>query len=178
MNAGWLTTRWSGPGQLGDFRSNRLGRAAQLEIVRQASSGNIMNDRDSVQLATRNVLEAARALIRKRFKEGSHHISAAVQARSGEVYAAVNLETHVGRQAICAEAVAIGMAAAGGDAQIELMVAVDHEGAIVSPCGSCRELLCDFSPEAKVIVPAAEGSDPFDLVPIRELLPRKYHRRE
>ncbi len=128
--------------------------------------------------ATERILEAARKMIRERFKKGAHHVSAAMQTRSGSIYAAVNLETHVGRGAICAEAVAIGMAATAGDTEIECMVAVDRAGDVVSPCGCCRELLYDFSPLARVIVPAAEGSSGFDLVPIRDLLPRKYERQE
>jgi cytidine deaminase len=138
----------------------------------------MMNDDEPPAFATERILEAARNMMRERFKEGAHHVSAAVQTRSGSIYPAVNLETHVGRAAICAEAVAIGMAATAGDTEIEFMVAVDRAGAVVSPCGCCRELLCDFSPLARVIVPAPEGSSGFDLVPIRDLLPRQYERRE
>jgi cytidine deaminase len=72
----------------------------------------------------------------------------------------------VGRIAVCAEAIAIGMAAAAGDTEIETIVAVDREGRIVSPCGMCRELISDYSPSSKVIITEEEASA------VNELLPR------
>jgi cytidine deaminase len=43
----------------------------------------------------------------------------------------------------------------------------------VSPCGACRELIFDYDPNARVIVP--NGKAP-SIVPIAELLPNKYTR--
>jgi len=51
----------------------------------------------------------------------------------------------------CAEAVAIGMAATAGDTQIEMIVAVNRVGRIA--LRMCRELIADYAPDAKVIVP-------------------------
>jgi cytidine deaminase len=44
---------------------------------------------------------------------------------------------------------------------------------VVSPCGACRELIFDYDPHARVIVP--NGPSP-SIVPIAELLPNKYTR--
>ncbi len=44
---------------------------------------------------------------------------------------------------------------------------------VVSPCGSCRELIHDYDPKARVIVP--NGPEP-SVVSIGELLPNKYSR--
>jgi cytidine deaminase len=49
----------------------------------------------------------------------------------------------------------------------------DQTIAVVSPCGSCREIICDYDPNARVIVP--NGDDPV-VAPITELLPNKYIR--
>jgi len=43
----------------------------------------------------------------------------------------------------------------------------------VSPCGACRELIFDYDPEARVIVPNRTSAT---VVPIGELLPNKYSR--
>jgi cytidine deaminase len=112
----------------------------------------------------------ARAIIAKRFKQDYHHVGAALRTRSGKVFAAVHLEAYVGRIAVCAEAVAIGMAAADGDTDIETIVAVNRHGHIVSPCGMCRELISDYSPNCFVIL--AEDR----MVSVGELLPEKYTR--
>ena len=61
-----------------------------------------------------------------------HHIGAALQTKSGQVFSAVHIEATVGRIAVCAEAVAIGMAATAGDTEIEMIVAVNRVGQVVS----------------------------------------------
>ena len=67
------------------------------------------------------------------------------------------------------------MAAAAGDTEIDTIVAVDHLGNIVSPCGMCRELISDYSPNACVIVPGNNGEE---VIMIEKLLPNKYARKE
>jgi hypothetical protein len=68
------------------------------------------------------LVEAARVILRLRFKEGYHHVGAALRTHSGRVFAAVHLEAHVGRMAVCAESVAIDMAAAAGvDERVQLV---------------------------------------------------------
>jgi cytidine deaminase len=44
---------------------------------------------------------------------------------------------------------------------------------VVSPCGSCRELIWDYDRNARVIVPGANGPA---IASIGELLPNKYSR--
>lgn len=118
-------------------------------------------------------INTASQLITARFKPDYHEVGAAQRTRSGQVFSAVHLEATVGRIAVCAEAVAIGMAATAGDTQIEMVVAVNRVGTVVSPCGMCRELIADYAPDAKVIVPDETGPI---IVAISDLLPNKYHR--
>jgi len=82
-------------------------------------------------------------------------------------------QAHVGRLAVCGEAIAIGAAATAGDTSIESIVAVNELGEIVSPCGMCRELISDYSPEAYVVI--VRSGQPVS-VSIMELLPDKYAR--
>ncbi len=118
------------------------------------------------------LINVASQLIAARFKPNYHHIGAALQTKSGQVFCAVHIEATVGRIAVCAEAVAIGMAATAGDTEIEMIVAVNRVGQVVSPCGMCRELIADYAPDARVIVPGEAGPM---LVAIGDLLPNKYH---
>ena len=113
------------------------------------------------------------ALIRQRYIEGRHHIAAVLRTRKGSVFTGVHVEANVGRITVCGEAVAIGAAATAGDTEIETIVAVNELGEIVSPCGMCRELISDYAPSARVIIP--DGSEPIS-VPISSLLPHKYRR--
>jgi cytidine deaminase len=117
------------------------------------------------------LVESARAIIKARGKKFWHVIGAALRTRSGQIFSAVHIEAGVGRVAVCAEAIAIGMAASAGDTEIESIVAVYADGTIASPCGMCRELISDYSATASVIVP---GGQEGILVPIESLIPNKY----
>ena len=119
------------------------------------------------------LINVARELIAARFKEGCQHIAAALRTSSGSIFTGVHVEAYVGRIAVCAEAIAIGAAATAGDTSIETIVAVNELGEIVSPCGMCRELISDYSPEACVVI--LRSGQPVS-VPVMELLPDKYSR--
>jgi len=120
-----------------------------------------------------DLINVARELIAARFKERCHHIAAALRTTSGRIYSGVHVEAYVGRIAVCAEAIAIGAAATAGDTSIATIVAVNELGEIVSPCGMCRELISDYSPDACVVV--LRSGQPVN-VPVKELLPDKYIR--
>jgi cytidine deaminase len=128
---------------------------------------------NTLEQKDRDLIEKARKIISDRFKENYHHIGAALRTKPGKIFAAVHLEANVGRIAVCAEAIALGMAAAEGDTDIETIVAVNQKGDIVSPCGMCRELISDYSPNANIIINGAEG---LEVVLISSLLPNKYRK--
>ncbi len=116
---------------------------------------------------------AARALISERAKEGRHHVAATVLTRSGRSYTAVNIDSVLGRAAVCAEAVAIGMATtAEPEAEIAFVAAVNRRQVIIAPCGLCRELLLDYGAEALVAVPT-EGLE-WTVRALPELMPDAY----
>ncbi len=120
-----------------------------------------------------SLVEEAQAIIRKRFKEGAHHIGSALRTKSGNVFVGVHVEGTIGRVAVCAEAIAIGHAATAGDTDIDTIVAVTEEGRVVPACGICRELISDYSPEANIII---EKDKELQAAPVSELLPQKYRR--
>ena len=131
----------------------------------------------------RDLIAAATAAIKLRYRDDWQEVGAALRTRSGKIFAGVNLDAYLGRMAVCAEAVALGRAVVetGGDAGIDTIVAVRHPPpqdkdqtiAVVSPCGACRELIFDYDRKARVIVP--NGRAPA-VVPIADLLPNKYSR--
>ena len=120
------------------------------------------------------LIEEARKIIVQNYKENQHEVGAALRTKTGNVFSAVHLEAYVGRIAVCAEAIAIGMAASAGDTDIDTIVAVNRKGEIVSPCGMCRELISDYSPQAYVIIPGDSGAEK---LLIGDLLPKKYKGR-
>ena len=132
--------------------------------------------------ADEELIEAARAAIRKRYRNDWQEVGAALRTRSGEIVTGVNLDAYLGRMAVCAEGVALGRVITDlGEAGVDTIVAVRHPKpgekdrtiAVVSPCGSCRELIWDYDRNARVIVPGAKG---VEVTTISELLPNKYKR--
>jgi cytidine deaminase len=130
----------------------------------------------------RELIAAATAAIKARYRDDWQEVGAALRTRSGRVFTGVNLDAYLGRMAVCAEAVALGRALVDvGDDGIDAIVAVRHPSphdkskkiSVVSPCGACRELIFDYDRKARVIVPNGRNAK---AVPIGELLPNKYSR--
>jgi cytidine deaminase len=130
----------------------------------------------------RELIAAATDAIKQRYRYDWQEVGAALRTRAGKIFTGVNLDAYLGRMAVCAEAVALGRAFVDlGDAGIDTIVAVRHPDpdekdqriAVVSPCGACRELIFDYDPKARVIVPSGASAA---VVPIAELLPNKYRR--
>jgi cytidine deaminase len=130
----------------------------------------------------RELIAAARAAIKERYRDEWQEVGAALRTRDGRIITGVNIDAYLGRMAVCAEAVAIGRAITeAGDKGIETIVAVRHPKpdetdrtiAVVSPCGSCREIIHDYDAQARVIVP---NGDAPAVATIAELLPNKYVR--
>jgi cytidine deaminase len=130
----------------------------------------------------RELIAAARDAIKRRYRNEWQEVGAALRTREGRIITGVNIDAYLGRMAVCAEAVAIGRAITeAGDQGIDTIVAVRHPKpddndqtiAVVSPCGSCREIIHDYDAKARVIVPNnGEGA----VATISELLPNKYVR--
>lgn len=120
---------------------------------------------------TRNhfyLIEMAKNLIAKRFKEGHHHTVSALRTRAGKMYVGIQVKSRMPKATICAEAAAIASAACEGDVDIESIVVINRYGRIIPPCGVCRELILEYSPDAEVIVPGSSGGKP---MAIEKLLP-------
>ena len=127
----------------------------------------------------KELIKAAKDLIKRLYKQRKHHISAAIRTSKGKIYCAVHLEAHVGRVAVCAEAAALCKAISEGETKFDTIVAIRHprndeanQGLqIVSPCGMCRELLSDYSSDIDVIISENGKLKKFSL---KQLLPHKY----
>ena len=99
------------------------------------------------------LIEAARNVLRTAYLPGRHTVGAAVLCPSGRVYVGVNVEAC--GYGPCAEPIAVGAAFTAGERHLAKIVAVCKVGEtypVLSPCGNCRQLVFDYSPEAMVIL--------------------------
>lgn len=103
-------------------------------------------------------------------KNYNHTVGAAVRCKSGKVYVGVNVYSIHGA---CAEQIAIGTAITQGERELETIVAVRGKlgEEVLPPCGNCRQILSNYSPECEVII-LIQGE--VKKVKAKELLPFSY----
>ena len=100
-------------------------------------------------------------------EDGIHTMGAAVRTADGGMHAGVNLYHFTGGP--CAELVALGAARAAGASEPTCIVAVGNHGrGVQSPCGRDRQVLADYYPGIRVILPTPDG--PVS-IPAPDLLP-------
>ncbi|WP_051973335.1 cytidine deaminase [Cryobacterium sp. MLB-32] len=98
---------------------------------------------------------------------GVHTVGAAVRDTDGRIHVGVNLYHFTGGP--CAELVALGTARASGARELTTIVAVGDSGrGVKAPCGRDRQVLADYHPGIRVIVPTSVG---VRSVAIADLLP-------
>lgn len=112
--------------------------------------------------ADQELIQAARAVIDANTDApnvgaaGVHTMGAAVRDSEDRIHVGVNLAHFTGGP--CAELVALGTARASGARQIQAIVAVGNHGrGVVGPCGRDRQILFDYHPGIRVLLPTAEG---------------------
>ena len=82
-------------------------------------------------------------------------VGAAVLAGSGEIYSGANIENAAYPSGVCAERAAVFTAVSQGEREIRAVAVVTAKGG--TPCGSCRQVISEFGPEARVIVADSDG---------------------
>jgi len=85
----------------------------------------------------------------------NYQVGAAVLTDSGRIYDGVNIENAAFPVTICAERNAIFKAVSNGERKFQAIAVVTKDGG--TPCGSCRQVMAEFSPEMLVIMADDKG---------------------
>ena len=110
-----------------------------------------MNDRELLSLAR----EAARNAY---VPYSQFPVGAAVECADGSVFTGCNVENAAFGSTICAERTAIVKAVSEGHTEFH-RIAIYGEGKnYCMPCGACRQVMAEFSPEMEVLCTKAGGS--------------------
>lgn len=94
-------------------------------------------------------------------------VASALITRTGVVHVGVCIEVECGI-GFCAEHAAVASMITHGESHICTIVAVNCDGTVVSPCGRCRELICQVDPanaDTQILLPGGKA------VTLRQLLP-------
>jgi cytidine deaminase len=126
-----------------------------------------MSDQNSQRL-----LEAAKKVREHAYAPHSHFkVGAALLTRDGNVYVGCNVENASFGATTCAERNAIAAMVAAGERDLQAIAVYAGSEAATFPCGICRQVIYEFSGDARVIV---VDNDNVREVEISSLLPEAF----
>lgn len=103
-------------------------------------------------------------------------VGASVLVTKGVVFTGCNIENSSYGLSICAERVAIFNAISSGFKKFKAMAIVSDSRYICTPCGACRQVMMQFSPEMDIIMMNLENH--MKICKAIELLPDAFGNRQ
>ncbi|HJW50178.1 MAG TPA: cytidine deaminase [Candidatus Limnocylindria bacterium] len=98
-----------------------------------------------------------------------YKVGAAIRTKRNKVHGGANVENASYGLTICAERTAAFAAVNAGDTAFDAIAIVIDDERLPTPCGACRQVLAEFSPEMRVILATTGGKR--KVTTLRELLP-------
>lgn len=115
----------------------------------------------------------AREMTRRAYAPYSgYRVGAALLGVNGKVYTGCNIESAAFGATLCAERAAIANAFADGCQKFIRAAIISDKNEICTPCGTCRQLLYEFSEHLMVLCCSADGKSVE--YSIEELLPHGF----
>ena len=121
-----------------------------------------MNDRELLRIAKEASLNAY-------VPYSGFPVGAALECEDGTVYTGCNVENAAYGDTICAERTAVVKAVSEGRRRFTRIAIYGEGQGYCMPCGSCRQVLSEFSPEMEVLCAKAGGS--YVSYPLTRLMP-------
>ncbi len=121
-----------------------------------------MNDRELLRIAKEASLNAY-------VPYSGFPVGAALECDDGTVYTGCNVENAAYGDTICAERTAVVKAVSDGRRSFTRIAIYGEGQGYCMPCGSCRQVLAEFSPEIEVLCAKAGGS--YVSYPLTRLMP-------
>ncbi len=127
----------------------------------------------SEKILSETLIASAREVRGRAYAPYSHFgVGAALLTTDGRIFTAANVENASYGLTICAERAAVFKAVSEGAASFEaIAIAGPEKGEPCPPCGSCRQVLYEFSPHMRVITESPAGPETRTL---SDLLPNAF----
>ena len=117
------------------------------------------------------LIDLARKARTRAYAPYSHYkVGAALLGKSGAVYTGCNVENASYSHTVCAERTAVLKAVSEGETEFEAIAVVTRNGG--SPCGACRQVLSEFSPELIIYIADKDGA--YRTMTMKKLLPDSF----
>ena len=125
-----------------------------------------MNDRELLRIAKEASLNAY-------VPYSGFPVGAALECEDGTVYTGCNVENAAYGDTICAERTAVVKAVSEGRREFTRIAIYGEGQGYCMPCGSCRQVLSEFSPEMEVLCAKAGGA--YVSYPLTRLMPYTFN---
>jgi cytidine deaminase len=113
---------------------------------------------------------AALARARAYAPYSKYKVGAAIRTKRNRIHSGANIENVSYGLTVCAERCAAFAAVASGETkEWDAIAIVIDDDKLPSPCGACRQVLAEFSPDLKVVLATTAGLR--GSTTLRELLP-------
>lgn len=99
-------------------------------------------------------------------------VGAALLCDDGTVFTGCNVENAAYGSTICAERTALVKAVSEGYTRFTAIAIAGQGEDFCWPCGACRQMLCEFAPDLRVL--AARGDGMFQVSTLSQLLPNSF----
>jgi cytidine deaminase len=100
---------------------------------------------------------AALARQRAHAPYSKYKVGAAIRTKRNKTHAGANVENVSYGLTVCAERTAVFAAVNAGDTSFDAIAIVIDDERLPSPCGACRQVLAEFSPDMRVILATTGG---------------------
>jgi cytidine deaminase len=101
-----------------------------------------------------------------------YKVGAAIRTRRNKVHGGANVENASYGLTVCAERTAAFAAVNSGDTAFDAIAIVIDDERLPTPCGACRQVLAEFSPDMRVILGTTGGKR--KVTTLSELLPEPF----
>lgn len=124
-------------------------------------------------MTDKELIELSEKAKKNAYAPYSHfYVGAALLCADGTVYTGCNIENSTYGATNCAERTAVFKAVSEGHREFTAIAITSSGGGLTFPCGICRQVLAEFSPEIKIILKDKNGE--ISAFSIGELLPHSF----
>ena len=109
-------------------------------------------------MTDRNLINTAAAAMQNSYSPYSRFpVGAAIECEDGTIFTGCNIENAAFGATMCAEAVAIACAVSSGHRDFKRIAIFSDGGSYCFPCGTCRQMLQEFSPNVELLCARSDG---------------------
>ncbi len=113
--------------------------------------------KDTTASVSELITIAARAKEKSEAKFSHFRVGAAIEAGSGKIYSAFNVESSSYGLSMCAERIALWSAVNAGESKFTRIAIVSDSRDFCTPCGACRQVMYELAGDIEVYLTNRKG---------------------